>query len=96
MQKSRHTAILATLLAALLSACGSTPREAARPEMTTTGNIVQTAKAGERLGTEWGDEIDSRVQDAYGLRRTTSTSIAENHIHYTATAPMKSLPAWTG
>ena len=86
MQTSRRTALLATLLAALLAACSTAPSETARPEVTAVGNTVQTAKAGERLGTEWGDEIASRVQETYGLHRTTATPIAENHIHYAAKA----------
>lgn len=84
MSTPRRTALLATLLAGLLAACGSAPLEVARPETTAAHNTVQTAKAGERLGTEWGDEIDSRVQEAYGLHRTTTTPVAEKQIHYAA------------
>lgn len=75
MEKPLKSLLAVLCLAAWLGACSTAPMQTSA----TTG--VQQVDAVERLGTQWGDEVRSRVSNV-DLRRTTATPIAETAIHY--------------
>ncbi len=65
------------LLALVLAGCASAPQEVARSQEP----MAPTARAEERLGTKWGDEIASSVRSV-NLRRQSETPLDENIIRY--------------
>ena len=77
MKTHWKTGLLGIVAAALLSACASPSVQHA----TQPSNSIQTAARSERLGTGWGDEVDSRVSRVH-LRRTSATPIDETAIRY--------------
>lgn len=57
----------------LLAGCTSAP--------SMQDNSMQTASQAERLGTKWGDEVDSRVTSV-DLRRTSSNPLEQMQLYY--------------
>ena len=78
MKTHWKTGLLGMIAAVLLSACAS---PSVQHEATQPSNSIQTAARSERLGTGWGDEVDSRVSRVH-LRRTSATPIDETAIRY--------------
>ena len=89
----RYKYALYALLLALISACSNNPAiyrgdnaPAKDASYETSGNAnsaprAQSASAGERLGTQWGDEMTSRVTTV-DLRRVSDMPIAQTSIRY--------------
>ena len=77
MKTHWKTGLLGMIAAVLLSACASPSVQHA----TQPSNSIQTAARSERLGTGWGDEVDSRVSRVH-LSRTSDTPIDETAIRY--------------
>ncbi len=69
--------VLTLTLLLALAGCASSPQELARQPQA----AAQAARAEERLGTKWGDEIASSVRSV-NLRRQSETPLDENIIRY--------------
>ena len=61
----------------LLMGCSTAPRM----QDSTQERSVQTASQSERLGTKWGDEVNSRVRTV-DLRRTSSQPVEQMQVYY--------------
>lgn len=68
---------LAILTALILASCAQPNRQKAQ----NIESKVQTAKKSERLGTQWGDEVSSRVR-LVKLRRASKEPIAKTQVLY--------------
>ena len=88
----RYKYALYALLLALISACSNNPAiyrgdNAAAKEASYEGSAnasaqrAQSASAGERLGTQWGDEMTSRVTTV-DLRRVSAVPLAQTSVRY--------------
>ncbi|MFC2561587.1 MAG: hypothetical protein ACFNS8_00925, partial [Kingella oralis] len=88
MSFSRLKPLAVTMLATALAACMSQPMadRVAAVSMETAPDSAMTQKSvaqAERLGTQWGDEVQSSVQQV-DLRRVGSQPLAEHVLHYSA------------
>lgn len=88
MSFSRLKPLAVTMLATALAACMSQPMadRVAAVSMETAPDSAMTQKSvaqAERLGTQWGDEVQSSVQQV-DLRRVGSQPLAEHVLYYSA------------
>lgn len=75
--------LLTTLAAVILTACSTSGTHQARNENVAISSPqpMPSPKASERLGTQWGDEVISRVYQV-DLRRTTKEPLTKSQVFY--------------
>ena len=68
---------LPVLLAAVLAACSQSHQAVEAPAATNSAVPSQSAQAAEKLGTGWGDEVESPVHSV-DLRRVSQEPLAQS------------------
>ena len=74
---------LPVLLAAVLAACSQSHQAVEAPAATNSAVPSQSAQAAEKLGTSWGDEVESSVHSV-NLRRVSQEPLAQSVLNYSS------------
>mgnify|MGYP000885365932 CR=1 FL=1 len=74
---------LPVLLAAVLAACSQSHQAVEAPAATNSAVPSQSAQAAEKLGTGWGDEVESPVHSV-DLRRVSQEPLAQSVLNYSS------------
>ena len=74
---------LPVLLAAVLAACSQSHQTVEAPAATNSAVPSQSAQAAEKLGTGWGDEVESPVHSV-DLRRVSQEPLAQSVLNYSS------------
>lgn len=74
---------LPVLLAAVLAACSQSHQTVEAPTATNSAVPSQSAQAAEKLGTGWGDEVESPVHSV-DLRRVSQEPLAQSVLNYSS------------
>lgn len=81
MALHKKPSVAVVLLLTLLAGCSAAPNIEEKVAATMRGESVQHATESERLGTKWGDEVDSKVTTV-DLRRTNKEPIEQMQVRY--------------
>ncbi|MEN6669787.1 hypothetical protein AAJP47_05365 [Psychrobacter sp. B38] len=81
MTLHKRKSVATILLLALLTGCSPAPSAQRESAPNVQAKAVQDASESERLGTKWGDDVDSKMTTV-DLRRTSSEPIEQIQIRY--------------